>query len=286
MSQANSAIATAGYKAPDVLKQVLDANPGLVPAKQERILHDNALAAQKRAQDGKEQQVRDMVISDPSHALADERIDGMKKEGIISDRGAADLRTLRDNFAKKDKTEQARKETQELSIAMMDVDSQAVALTGPGGQAKASEFKAMGNAWTDARRKKQLDDYVDRKLSTAQHEGKSAEHPALADALQQLRQESTEAILSREVLDRREGKYILTDEKAKAAGIDVSDRVAFSEKNKIVAAHQAQQLRQWFSDYQTNNKGKVPSPEEISQERMRILRPSVQDQVKSALRGQ
>ena len=184
LSQANSAISTAGYKAPDVLKQVLDANPGLVPAKQARILTDNALAAQRRAQSDKEQQVRDMVISDPSHALEDSRIDGMKKEGIISDRGAADLRTLRDKFAQTDKVAQARQETQELSIAMMEVDSQADALSGPGWQAKVGELNALGNTWTDEHKIKQLHDHVNMVAKNIQNLGRAEEKPIIHDQLQ------------------------------------------------------------------------------------------------------
>ena len=276
LSQANSAISTAGYKAPDVLKQVLDANPGLVPAKQARILTDNALAAQRRAQSDKEQQVRDMVISDPSHALEDSRIDGMKKEGIISDRGAADLRTLRDNFARTDKVAQARQETQELSIAMMDVDSQAVALTGPGGPGKADELKAMGNSWTDAKKKKQLDDYVDKKL-------KGVESPIESDALTQLARESRAGIEAREILDRSGGAYRVKDEDLVKMGIDPNDRIKASEQRRVIAAKQQNDLRQWFSDYPKSHGGKAPTEQEIGDERNRILHPEALAAAKAAL---
>jgi hypothetical protein len=285
LSQANSAISTAGYKAPDVLKQVLDANPGLVPAKQARILTDNALAAQRRAQSDKEQQVRDMVISDPSHALEDSRIDGMKKEGIISDRGAADLRTLRDNFAKKDKEEQAKQETQELSMAMMDVDNQSVALTGPGGKDKADQFKAQGNSWTDAAKKKRLDDYVDRKLSIAQKEAKTAETPVERDAFQQLQRESNEFAQSREFLDRREGKFVVTDEQLKAYGIEPGERTSAAEKRKLIAAKQHDNLRDFFTTYAQTHPGKQPSEQDTLDAIHKILAPTTEARVKAALTG-
>ena len=90
-------------------------------------------------------------------------------------------------------------------------------------------------------------------------------------------------ILSRESLDRRSGKYVMPDEAITSEGGNPKDRVGFAESQKVIAAHQQEQMRQFFDNYGASHPGKRPTPEEISTERQRILAPDARQAVRNAL---
>lgn len=117
----------------------------------------------------------------------------------------------------------------------------------------------------------------------AMQSGNEEEPKNQREAIEQLRHESAAAINSREAIDRHEGRYVLPDEEITARGGNPKDRIGFSESQKLVAAKQEDQLRQWFKDYAAAHQNKQPTPEDVSNERMRILKPSVTDMVKRAL---
>ena len=103
------------------------------------------------------------------------------------------------------------------------------------------------------------------------------------DAVEQLRREDAAAINAREAIDRKGGTYLLPDEEITARGGNAKDRIGFSESQKTLALRHEAQLRQWFRDWTASHQNKQPSPEDISQARMNILKPSVTDMVKQAL---
>ena len=129
---------------------------------------------------------------------------------------------------------------------------------------------------------KQIHALAASKLKAAKS-GTPLESPIQKDAVRQLREESAASVNSREAIDRRGGTYLLPDEEITARGGNPKDRIGFAESQKVIAAKQEGELRQWFKDYAAAHQNKPPAPEEVSAERMRILKPSVTDMVKQAL---
>lgn len=131
--------------------------------------------------------------------------------------------------------------------------------------------------------RKQVQDAINRNLEAVRKNGTTTDHPALRDALLQLRRESGDAVISREILDRTGKDYRVSDSDLVKMGIDPKDRVKASEERRVIAAKQQNDLRQWFSDYQQQHAGKVPTEQEIGDERNRILHPQALAAAKATL---
>ncbi len=126
---------------------------------------------------------------------------------------------------------------------------------------------------------------INRVADSYQKHGHSDDPPDLRDALDQIRRESQAEIGSREILDRRNGKFVLSDDAVRKTYGDFTDRVTLAESNKVTAANQYNQLRDWYHAYPASHKGAFPSTEEVSTERQKILAPEIERRTKASLAG-
>jgi hypothetical protein len=128
-------------------------------------------------------------------------------------------------------------------------------------------------------------DAINKELASVKKTGQTSDHPVLRDELEQLRREDVAGMRSREVLGRRNLKFQITDDDLRGMGVDPKDRVNYSEAQKLIAADHENKLREWFTNYQQAHGGKSPSPQELSDERIRILKPATEAAVKASFGG-
>ncbi len=277
----NHILATAGDQAERVMKDQRKGSLSALTPKRYEVALKAAAEVTKRAQSGNAEELSGMIDDDPEHQMP-KQAGQWQKSGKITSTQLERIQNRANGYAKERSAVEAKQETDQFQTAMMEADT---APTDPKAlNAWAQKVKDNGLGWINTAYRRRLNEYVDRKVENIQKTGEGFEKPAQKDAVEQLRRESAAAINAREVIDRREGKYVVSDEAVTAMGGNPKDRVGFAESQKVQAAHQEGQLRQWFEDFPKNNGGRQPTPEEISGERQRILRPSVSEMVKAALR--